>query len=173
MATWTLDNAHSEIAFSVRHMMFAKVRGHFAAWSGTLTFDPDHLSTSAVTIDIDVNSINTNNAQRDGHLKSPDFFDAGTYPTIRFASTAVSGQGNALSITGDLTIRDITHPVTLVAEETGKGKDPWGNGRIGFAGSAKINRKDFGLTWNQALEAGGVLVGEDITIEIEIQIVGG
>ncbi|MBU6160585.1 MAG: YceI family protein [Myxococcales bacterium] len=169
---WVLDNAHSEVSFSVRHMMFAKVRGNFKSWTGTLSLNPDNYSASSVKVDIAVSSIDTANEQRDGHLRSPDFFDVEKYPSITFVSTGVRNDGGKVLIDGDLTIRDVTRPVTLHTEETGKGTDPWGNTRIGFSGSAKINRKEFGLSWNQALEAGGVLVGEDITVDIEIQVIG-
>jgi polyisoprenoid-binding protein YceI len=169
---WVLDNAHSEVSFSVRHMMFAKVRGNFKSWTGTLSLNPDNYSASSVKVDIAVSSIDTANEQRDGHLRSPDFFDVEKYPSITFVSTGVRNDGGKVLIDGELTIRDVTKSVTLHTEETGKGTDPWGNTRIGFSGSAKVNRKEFGLSWNQALEAGGVLVGEDITVDIEIQVIG-
>lgn len=169
---WVLDNAHSEVSFSVRHMMFAKVRGNFKSWTGTLSLNPDNYSASSVKVDIAVSSIDTASEQRDGHLRSPDFFDVEKYPSITFVSTGVRNDGGKVLIDGDLTIRDVTKAVTLHTEETGQGTDPWGNTRIGFSGSAKVNRKEFGLSWNQALEAGGVLVGEDITVDIEIQVIG-
>jgi polyisoprenoid-binding protein YceI len=153
-------------------MMFAKVRGSFRSWTGTLSLNPENYSASSVKVDIAVSSVDTSNEQRDGHLRSPDFFDVEKYPSIVFASTGVRNEGGKVLIDGTLTIRDITKSVTLTTEETGKGTDPWGNTRIGFSGSTKINRKDFGLTWNQALEAGGVLVSEDIAIDIEIQVIG-
>jgi polyisoprenoid-binding protein YceI len=169
---WSFDPTHSEIAFKVRHMMFAWVRGRFTKWEGTLSLNADNLEAASVSIQIDVASIDTSNGQRDGHLKSPDFFDAENFPHITYRSTGVTRTDAGLDIAGELTIRDTTLPVALKATQTGTGKDPWGNARMGFQAHARVNRKAFGLTWNQTLEAGGVLVGEDIEVEIEIQLVG-
>jgi polyisoprenoid-binding protein YceI len=168
---WKIDPTHSSINFSVRHMVFAKVRGAFDKWQGELELNED-LSAGKVKVQIDVASINTGVEQRDGHLKSPDFFDVANHPTATFESRNVTAKGkDRLVIEGDLTIRGVKKPVTLEAENLGTGKDPWGNQRVGFLGTTKIDRREFGLTWNQALETGGVLVGENIDIEINLQAV--
>lgn len=169
---WSLDNAHTEIGFSVRHMMFSKVRGRFTGWTAELSLNKDDLLKTDVKVTIDVSSIDTANEQRDAHLRSGDFFNAEAFPSLVFESTGISRDGDDFIVDGQLTIRDTTRPVRLKASITGEGQDPWGNQRLGFAVSTKINRKDFGLTWNQALETGGVLVGEDIQIDIEAQAVG-
>ena len=169
--SWTFDTTHSEIAFTVRHMVFAKVRGSFTKWSGAVQTD-DSGALVGLSAEVAIDSIDTREAQRDGHLKSADFFDAAAHPTMTFVSTAISGDtSGAFTITGDLSIRGTTRPVSLQAQATGAGKDPWGNQRRGFRASATINRRDFGLTWNQALELGGVLVGEEVEIEAEVQLV--
>jgi polyisoprenoid-binding protein YceI len=167
----SIDLAHSAIQFSVRHMMFAKVRGKFDSWNADLTLDPHELVKSGVEATIDAGSIDTGVADRDKHLRSADFLDVEKYPQIRFKSTAVEKTGGAYRVKGDLTIRDTTRPVTLEVETLGTGKDPWGNQRMGFSAKTSINRKDFGLSWNQALETGGVLVGEEIKVEIETEVV--
>lgn len=169
--TLNFDNSHSRIGFSVKHMMFAKVRGSFQEWSGTFKYDPENPEASSVAVTIQAASIETGNGDRDNHLRSADFFDVEKFPTINFQSKKFTKSGSALSIEGTLTIRDASHDVVIAAEETGTGTDPWGNKRIGFAGKTSINRKDYGLTWNQALEAGGILVGEDIEIDIEVQTI--
>ncbi|MCL2449003.1 MAG: YceI family protein [Polyangiaceae bacterium] len=172
MTTYSIDNAHSEVSFSVRHMVFARVRGHFKNWTAALSFDPSNPMKSSVSVEIDVNSIDTREAQRDGHLKSPDFLDAAKYPTITFKSRRVESAGaKKYKVTGDLTIHGITHEVPLDVEELGGAKDPWGNQRTIFAAKTAIDRTDFGLKWNQALETGGVLVGERVEIEIEVEAV--
>ena len=171
MPSWSIDTAHSEIGFSIRHMMFAKVRGSFTRWSGTVEGDEGG-ALSSVTAEIAVDSIDTREAQRDGHLKSPDFFDAASFPTMSFRSTGLRGDlRGSFQVDGELTIRGNTRPVTLDVERTGGGKDPWGNTRVGYRATARISRADFGLTWNAALELGGVLVGEQVDIEIETQLV--
>jgi len=167
----SIDPAHSAIQFSVRHMMFAKVRGRFGSWNADLSLEPDELVKSAVEATIDASSIDTGVADRDKHLRSADFLDVENYPQIRFKSTAVEKSGDKYRVKGDLTIRATTRPVTLEVETLGTGKDPWGNQRMGLAARASINRKDFGLSWNQALETGGVLVGEEIQVEIETEVV--
>lgn len=173
MSSWSFDTAHSEISFTVRHMVFAKVRGSFTRWTGTIAAT-DSGALTGVTAEIQIDSIDTREPQRDGHLKSPDFFDAATHPAMTFVSTAIRGDATgAFEIDGTLTIRGTSRPVTLKAEFTGGGKDPWGNTRAGYRASTRINRADFGLTWNQALELGGVLVGEQVDIEIETQAVKG
>ncbi|MCI0570520.1 MAG: YceI family protein, partial [Myxococcaceae bacterium] len=170
--TWNIDTTHSGINFSVRHMVISKVRGSFRAFAGTVTLDEQAATAASVTARIEVASIDTGVEQRDGHLRSPDFFDAEKYPAITFQSTKVQkGAGNHLVVTGNLTIRDVTREVSLDVEQLGTGKDPWGNERVAFAAKTSINRGDYGLKWNQALEAGGVLVGEKIDIELEVQAV--
>jgi len=172
MATYSIDTTHSEISFTVRHMVFAKVRGQFKTWSATLDYNASKPEQSKVAVEIDVASIDTREAQRDGHLKSPDFFDAEKFPKLSFKSTrVVAAEQGKYKLTGDLTIRDATHEVTLDVESTGSGKDPWGNARLGFSLRGKINRGEFGLKWNQVLEAGGMLVSDQVDIEAELQVV--
>jgi polyisoprenoid-binding protein YceI len=172
MTTYTIDTTHSDVGFSVRHMVFAKVRGHFTKWTADLAFDPADPSKDAVNVSIDVGSIDTREAQRDGHLKSPDFLDAAKYPTITYKSTKVERAGDKkYAVMGDLTIHGVTKPVKLDVEELGGGKDPWGNQRVAFQAKTRVDRGEFGLKWNQALETGGVLVGEHIEIEIDIEAI--
>lgn len=169
---WNFDTAHSGINFSVRHMVFAKVRGKFASWKGELKLDPADLTESRVAVEIDASSIDTGVADRDNHLRSPDFLDADSYPKLRFESTKLeSAGGNQYRVHGNLTIRDITREVVLDAEYGGQAKDPWGNQRVLFTASTSLDRRDFGLQWNQALETGGVLVGERVDIELDVQAV--
>lgn len=169
--TWNLDPAHSSAGFSVRHMMIAKVHGAFEKISGKLVYDAANPANSSVEATIDAASINTRDAQRDGHLKSADFFDVEKFPQLTFKSKKIEKAGSGeLKVTGDLTIHGVTKEVVLAVEgPTGEHKDPWGNIKIGASGSTKINRKDFGLTWNAALEAGGVLVGDEVTITLDVQ----
>lgn len=170
-STWNFDPAHSEISFKVRHMMFSKVTGFFGDWSGDFQFDPD-TGDGDVNVSINVDSINTKSDDRDAHLKSGDFFDAESHPTIDFKSTSMEKVGDGeLQLHGDLTIRGTTQPVTLDVEYHGKARDPWGNERVGFSATTKLNRKEFGLTWNQALEAGGVLVGDKVEVELSVQAI--
>src|SRR5579872_5857682 len=173
--TWKLDPAHSSAEFKVKHMMISNVKGTFSGLSGTLSEHTGDPSLSGIDATIDVASINTGDAQRDGHLKSADFFDAEKYPTMNFKSTRVEKTGEAeYKVTGDLTIHGVTKPVTFDVEgPTAPGKDPWGNTRIGISATAKINRKDFGLNWNAALETGGFLVGEQVQVTIEAQFIKG
>jgi polyisoprenoid-binding protein YceI len=173
ISTWNIDPVHSVVEFKVKHMMISNVKGHFSTVSGTLSLDEAHPENSSVEASIDVASINTRDAQRDGHLKSADFFDAEKFPTINFKSTSVKPTGQASGIVeGDLTIHGVMRKVVLDVEgPTAPGKDPWGNTRVGVTASTKISRKDFGLTWNAALETGGVLVGDEVTIMLEIQFV--
>jgi polyisoprenoid-binding protein YceI len=174
MTAFKIDTAHSKIGFSVRHMMFAKVRGAFTKWSADLTLDPDAVASSSVKVTIDSSSIDTGEAQRDGHLKSPDFLDVAKYPTITFVSSKVDNAGaGKFKVTGDLTIHGVTHAAILDVEELGRGKDPWGHERIAFSAKTTVDRKSFGLGWNQILEAGGVLIGENVEIEIDVQTVAG
>ncbi len=174
MATqkWDLDPVHSSINFSVRHLMVSKVRGHFSSWSGSLEFDPSSPLTAKADIKIDAKSIDTKDAQRDGHLKSADFLETEAHPHITFKSKSVEKKsGDEYKLHGDLTIRGTTLPVTLDVEYSGQAKDPWGGERVGFSAQTSINRKDFGLAWNQALETGGLLVGEKVDIQIELEAV--
>jgi polyisoprenoid-binding protein YceI len=169
--TWNIDKAHSEIDFAVRHMMISTVRGKFARFDADVSVDPAKLEEAKVTARIDAASIDTAEEKRDGHLRSPDFFDVANYPTLTFTSTKVTRNGNDLEVTGNLKIKDQEHPVTLKGEVTGPGKDPWGNSRIGFSLSGEIDREKWGLTWNQALETGGVLVAKKVKITLETQLV--
>jgi len=169
---WVADAAHSAVEFSAKHMMISTVRGGFEKFSITANVDEQNVEQSTIEATVDVASINTRDARRDGHLRSADFFDAETYPTLTFRSTKIEQQGqDKYAITGDLTVRDTTHPVTFNFESEGRGKDPWGNEHWGFSGNATINRKDWGLNWNVALETGGVLVGDQIKIQIDLELV--
>jgi len=169
---WNFDPSHSNIGFAVRHLVISKVRGHFGAWSGTVELNEDDLSKSRLEVSIDAASIDTGVDKRDEHLRSADFFDAENNPTLTFVSTRVEDLGDkGLRVTGDLTIRGTTREVVLDAELTGRGNDPWGGERIGFEAKTSIDRKDFGLTWNQPLETGGVVVGSKIEIGLEVQAV--
>lgn len=168
--TWTIDPAHSVVELAVKHMMFSTVKGRFANLAGTITLDEQNLAGSSVTAEIDASSIDTREAQRDGHLRSADFLDVENFPTITFRSTEIVPQGrDRFVLVGDLTIRGVTREVSLDAELAGQGTDPWGGKRTGFTATSAINRKDFGLNWNQALEAGGVLVSDQVKIGLEIQ----
>lgn len=169
--TFEVDPTHSSIGFVVRHLMVSKVRGHFADFSGTITLAEDPMSSS-VEVEAKVASVTTGEGQRDGHLKSADFFDTEQHPTITFKSTKVSGQkGEKFVLEGDLTVHGVTKPVRLDAEFAGVAQDPWGGQRIGFSAHTEIDREDFGLTWNQALETGGVLVAKLAKVEIEAEAV--
>jgi polyisoprenoid-binding protein YceI len=168
--TWTIDPAHSVVELAVKHLMFSTVKGRFPNVSGTITLNESDLSASSVTADIEAASIHTGEAARDGHLRSADFLDVEVYPTITFRSTGVVPQGrDAFIVVGDLTLHGQTQEVSLNAELLGKGTHPAGGQRAGFAASTTINRKDFGLTWNQALETGGMLVSDQVKISLEIQ----
>ena len=170
--SWQIDSAHSEIGFTVRHMMISKVNGQFESFSGEINYNPENPAATTVVVTIDTASIMTREEKRDGHLKSPDFFDVAQYPTMVFKSNRVEPQGaNTGKLYGDLTIRDVTRPVVLDVEYAGTALSPWGTTSAGFSATTKINRKDWGLTWNQALETGGVLVGEEIKIAIELELV--
>jgi polyisoprenoid-binding protein YceI len=170
--TWQIDPSHSNIEFGVKHMMFTTVKGRFAGVTGSVVLDEANPEQSYVEAEIDATSIDTRAEQRDTHLRSADFFDVEQFPTITFKSTKVEVEGNERGlVTGDLTIKGVTQPVTLEVELNGYGKNPWGMDVAGFTATTKINRKDFGLNWNVALETGGVLVGDQIKIELEIQAV--
>jgi polyisoprenoid-binding protein YceI len=173
---WNLDTVHSGINFSVRHMVVSKVRGRFTKFTGNVELDENDLPRSVVEATIDASSIDTGTAQRDEHLRSADFFDVEHFPEIRFRSTGIEKVGTELGtaryrLTGDLTIRDVSRKIALDVEYGGRGKDPWGNERVGFTAKGSLDRKDFGLKWNQALETGGVLVSDRVEIELEVQAV--
>ncbi|SDZ12801.1 YceI family protein [Herbiconiux ginsengi] len=170
VGSWTIDPAHSEVSFSVRHMLISKVRGKFEKFDATFVTAPNPLETS-VTATAEVASVNTNDENRDGHLRTNDFFDAPTYPQLSFVSTGVRQQGDDFKIDGDLTIKGVTKPVTFDFEFGGFGTDPYGNYKAGFSAKAEIDRNEFGVNWNAALETGGVLVGDKVTITIEVQAV--
>jgi polyisoprenoid-binding protein YceI len=170
--TYTLDPAHSRIGFVARHAMVTKVRGAFGSFTGSAVLDADDPARSSAELTVEVASVDTGNAQRDDHLRTNDFFDAATYPQIRFVSTAVERVDDTeYRLTGDLTIKGITKPVTVEFTYTGSAVDPWGNERAGFEGRAVINRKDWGVNFNAALEAGGVLVSEKITLEFDVSAI--
>ncbi len=172
MTTWNIDTSHSGVHFSVRHMVIAKVRGSFDRFRGTLELDEGNSEASKVTVRIEAASIDTREEKRDAHLRSADFFDVEKYPELAFVSTNVEALGgDRYRVTGDLTIHGVTREVVLDAESLGAGKDPWGNDRIAFQAQTSIRRRDFGLTWNQALETGGVLVGDEVEISLDVQAV--
>ena len=169
---WTIDASHSNIEFAVRHLMISTVRGRFTEVTGAIELDPDVPSEGRGEITIPVASIDTGEANRDQHLRSPDFFDAETHPTMIYRTRRVEPlRGGKLRVVGDLTIRGVTKEVPLTVERGGAARDPWGNFRVAYAASATLNRTDFGLTWNKALETGGVLVGDEIKISVEVQLV--
>jgi polyisoprenoid-binding protein YceI len=168
---WSIDKAHSEVGFQVKHMMISTVRGKFTAFDAELEVDPSQLSSAQVKARIQAGSIDTHEPKRDAHLRSPDFFDAEKYPVLSFTSTQVSGSPEDVVVEGALKIRDQEHPITLKGEITGPTKDPWGNTRLGFSLTGEIERERWGLGWNQALEAGGVLVGKKVKIVLEGELV--
>ena len=169
---WNIDGSHSSAEFSVRHLMITNVKGRFGTLSGTVDYDPEKPEASQIDVTIDATSVDTRDEKRDAHLRSPDFFDTEKFPSITFKSTGVKKTDDGFAATGDLTIHGVTKSVTLEVEgPSDPNKDPWGNTRIGASAHAKINRKDFGLNWNAALEAGGVLVGEQVKISIEVSLV--
>ena len=168
---YTIDPSHTRVGFNARHAMVTSVRGAFRDLSGTATVDTAVPSDSSVNLVIKTASVDTSSADRDGHLVSADFFDAETYPEITFASTAVARDGDTWAITGDLTIKDVTKPVTVDFDFLGTSLDPFGNTRIGFEGAVTVNRKDWGLTWNAALETGGVLVSDKIKLEFDVSAI--
>jgi polyisoprenoid-binding protein YceI len=171
MTTWSFDPVHSHIGFSVRHLMISKVRGQFNKWSGTFELDDADPTRASIDVRIDAASIDTRDEKRDAHLRSPDFFDVEKFPELHFRSTGVERDGDDFIVRGDLTIHGVTRPIALAVESLGQTKDPWGGERAGFSATASVNRKDFGLQWNLALETGGVVVGEKIEIAIEIEAV--
>jgi polyisoprenoid-binding protein YceI len=173
MATWQIDSSHSSAQFSVRHLMITNVRGEFTNVSGTLEFDPAAPATAKLSATIDANTINTREAKRDEHLKSADFFDVEKFPQISFKSTSIApSSAGHLELRGDLTIHGVTKPVTLAVEgPTREEKDPWGNTRIGASASGTLDRRDFGLVWNAAMESGGVLVGHDVKLTLDVSLI--
>lgn len=172
ITTWNIDPAHSHAQFSVRHMMISNVKGEFPKVSGKASFDPSRHETLSAEASIDVTTINTREHDRDNHLKSPDFFDVEQYPTITFKSRRAKKTSDGLRLTGELTIRGVTREVFLEVEgPTPPVKDPWGYTRVGASATTKINRRDFGLTWNQALETGGIMVGDEIKITLDVELV--
>ena len=174
VTTWDIDTSHSSVGFNVRHLVISKTHGRFTRWNGSITLDEANLANSRVEVNIDADSIDTNEPQRDAHLRSADFFDVEKNPKLTFVSTQITpGAGGEFRIAGDLTIAGITRPVVLEAESLGRTADPWGGQRAGFSAKTTIDRRDFGLTWNQALEAGGVLVSDKVDIEVEAQVVAG
>jgi polyisoprenoid-binding protein YceI len=171
--TWNIDPAHTAAEFKVKHMMISNVKGQFAKVTGVLTLDESSLANSHVEASIDASSIETRDAQRDEHLRSADFFDVQKFPTLSFKSTRINlVSAGELTVEGDLTIRGVTRRVPFSVEgPTPPAKDPWGNTRVGLSATTKINRKDFGLTWNAALETGGILVSDEVTITLDVQFV--
>jgi polyisoprenoid-binding protein YceI len=170
--TYEIDSAHSSAQFTVRHMMITNVRGGFKSVKGTVIYDAENPGTSSIEATIDVNTITTLDEQRDAHLRSADFLDAEKFPTITFRSRKIEAGGEEAKVTGDLTIHGVTKEVILKVEgPTAEEKDPWGNTRVGASANTKIKRSDFGLTWNAALETGGIMVGDDLRIELEVQMI--
>lgn len=168
---WVVDGAHTSVGFTVKHMMFSKVKGSFSGIEGTMTGSPDHFTEATIDFSIDVASISTNNDDRDNHLRSADFFETEQFPNMTFTSTSITQQDDdEYKVTGDMTIKGVTKPVTFDVEYEGTAKNPWGVDVIAYEVKGKIKREDFGLTWNQVLEAGGVLVGNDIKISIDVQL---
>ena len=170
-STWNIDPVHSVAEFKVKHMMISNVKGQFTAVSGVVSLDETDITNSHIEASIEAASINTRDAQRDAHLKSADFFDVEQYPTLTFKSTRITRKADdELAVEGDLTIHGVTRTVVFMVEgPTPPAKDPWGNTRIGLAATTRISRKDFGLTWNATLETGGILVGDEITITLDVQ----
>lgn len=171
MAKWQIDQAHSTIGFEVKHMMVSKVKGQFTNYSADVEVDNlEDLTSAQIEITIDTTSINTNNEDRDNHLKSAEFFDTEQFPDIKFKSTSITKDGEDYKVSGDLMIKDVTKPAVFDVEYGGKGTNPWGVEVYGFEAETKIDREEFGLTWNAALETGGVLVGKDIKIKVELEL---
>jgi polyisoprenoid-binding protein YceI len=168
---WKLDPVHSIVEFSAKHLMITTVKGRVTDIEGTIYTDENNPTNSSVEATLKAVSLDTRTDQRDQHLRSADFLDVEKYPEIRFRSTRIQGDKPKFKLTGDLTIRDVTKPITLDVEFEGETKDPWGGERVGFSATGKIDRREFGLTWNQALETGGVVVGNEIKISLEVQAV--
>ena len=171
MATFKIDTAHSEIGFKVKHLMISTVSGVFRKFDATIDSAKEDFSDAKISFEAEVDSISTQDEQRDGHLKGDDFFNAAKYPTIQFVSTSIKAEsGNEFIVTGDLTIRDITKPVDLQVEYNGTVTDPWGQVKAGFEITGKISRKEFGLTWNALTEAGGFVVGDDVKLHLNVEL---
>lgn len=168
--TWNIDTVHSYLTFKVRHL-FSNTKGAFDEWSGTIDFDPENPTEGSVTVEIQTASINTNNENRDRHLRSEDFFDVENHPVMTFQSTAVRETEDGMLLVGDLTLLGVTKQIEIPVQFHGAGPDGWGGVRAGFSGSVVINRKDFGMVWNKALDTGGAILGDDVTIEMEIEAV--
>lgn len=172
MSRWNIDMAHSTAEFSIRHLMISTVKGHFSGIEGTIVGEPEHLDEATIEVSLDIASVDTRQAERDAHLRSADFFDVEKFPKMHFKSTQITAVGdNRYTIVGDLSIHGVTRSETFSVTFEGRAKDPWGGERAGFSGTAKINRKDYGLHWNLALEAGGVVVGDEVKINIEIEAI--
>ncbi len=173
--TWTIDATHSSLEFGVKHLMITTVKGRFGGVQGTVVLDESHTpATAAIDIVIDATSIDTRNEQRDNHLRSADFFDVAQFPTLRFVGGRIEGDpAGEFRLSGDLTIRGVTRPITLRVEAEGQVRDPWGGNRASYSAKAAIKRSDWGLTWNQALEAGGVVVSDDVKLSLDVQLVRG
>ncbi|MGI9137371.1 MAG: YceI family protein [Candidatus Nanopelagicales bacterium] len=167
--TWVIDAAHTNIGFTARHLMVSKVRGSFAAYEGGFTIDAGNISASSANLTIQAASITTGSADRDGHLISPDFLDVENFPTLTFVSTGVTDKGTIVEVTGDLTIHGVTKSVVVPWEFIGVSTDPWGNTKAGFEAELEISREEFGLTWNAALETGGVLISDKIKLVLDVQ----
>ncbi len=171
-ATYQIDPAHSSVQFSVRHLMISNVRGSFTGVKGTVSYDSDNPSATSIEAEIDASTINTLEEKRDAHLKTADFLDVEKYPVMKFQSTRVEKQGEGFNVTGDLTLHGVTKPVVLSVEEVApETKDPWGYTRVGAAAKTKINRSDFGLTWNAALETGGFMIADELKLDFELELV--
>lgn len=171
LTEWNVDQSHTSVTFGVRHMMVSTVRGHFQKVSGTVSWDPQNPEASSANLVVDIASIDTREPKRDEHLRSADFFDAEKFPTMTFRSTKVTKKGDDYELAGKLTIKDVTKPVTFtVTDVTGEHADPWGGLRMGASAKTKIKRSDFGMTWNAALEAGGIVVGDEVKIELEVEL---
>ena len=169
--TWKLDPSHTLVEFSAKHLMITTVKGRITDIDGTIRTDEKNPQNSSVDVVLKAASLDTRTDQRDQHLRSADFLDVEKFPEIKFRSTRIQGDKDSFKLTGDLTIRDVTKPITLEVEFEGRNKDPWGGERVGFSAKGKIDRREFGLTWNQALETGGVVVGNEIKISLEVEAI--
>jgi polyisoprenoid-binding protein YceI len=169
--TWQIDPSHAEVGFAVRHLMISTVRGRFSDVKGTVSVDGDDFHTAEVNVSIGTASVDTREPKRDAHLRSADFFDVERFPAMTFTSRRVEKTAHGYALIGDLTIRGVTREVSLAVVEEGRGRDPWGSVRAGFSATAVVNREDFGLTWNAALETGGLLVGSDVKIAIDVELI--
>ena len=169
---WSVDPSHSSAEFSIRHLMISTVRGRFGQLSGTIVGDPSNLTGGSADLRIDASSVDTRQSERDAHLRSKDFFEVDQYPALTFHSREIRPIAkDKYEVIGDLTIRDVTRPVSVKVESSGTTKDPWGGTRAGFSAETRLNRKDYGLNWNQVIEAGGVLVGDEVRVQVELEVV--